>query len=178
MINRRFPEGTETISMALALGEWTVTARAYNNNSAGNAAGRATVMVTQGHTPVVIPMGSSNADLSGITIAAEVLGIVPNPLTLTPVFNPDVIIYTATPTLVTLGSHFYVTATLSDPDAVITMIGSPVSSATINGGPVSSGAEEEFDGLEIGGQRTVSIVVTAQDGFTTKTYIVTAIRTI
>jgi hypothetical protein len=168
VINRSVPQGTESLNLTLALGEWTVTAKAYDSGNVQQAAGRTTITLTQGHTPVAIPMGSSNANLNGIGIKVEITALFLNPLTITPAFSSGVTSYTARAPILALGSHFHVTATLSDPDARITM----------NGGPVSSGVSEEFDGLEVNGQRTVSIVVTAQDGFTTKTYTVTAIRTL
>jgi hypothetical protein len=181
VINRSVPQGTESLNLTLALGDWTVTVTAYDPGGVQQAAGRTTVTVMQGHTPVAIPMGSSNANLSGISIKAEIAYLILNPLTLSPTFSSGGTSYTAAPAFVTLGSHFHVTATVSDPDAVITMTGGPASSGTataMNGGPVSSGVAEEFDGLELHGQRTVRIVVTAQDGITRKTYTVTVIRTI
>jgi hypothetical protein len=167
-IKQSVPQGTDTLNLILAFGEWIVTAEAYNPGNVLTGMGKKTLTVSQGGATVLIPMGSSNANLSGIAIAVEVLGIARNPLTLTPAFSSGETSYTASPTLLTLGSHFQVTATLSDPDAGITMDGVPVSSDVI----------QEFDGLVVGGQRTVSIVVSAQDGITTKTYTVTVKRII
>jgi hypothetical protein len=151
VINRNVPPGTASINLTLALGEWTVTARAYDPGDVQQAAGRTTVTVTQGHTPAAIPMGSSNANLSGLTISG--IG------TLTPSFDPDTLVYSSWGML-----WLVLTATSSDSDASI----------SINGGlPVVgvNAANVEFD---VGGflANSYIIVVSAQDGITTKTYTV------
>jgi hypothetical protein len=95
-----------------------------------------------------------------------VAAILQNPLNIKPEFDPNVTSYEGD-TVLALGSHFRVTAVLSDSDAKITM----------NGKPAVSGQKQEFSDLTMfGGAVPVSIAVTAQDGITVKTYTLTVNR--
>ena len=97
------------------------------------------------------PPTSNNADLDGLTISSG---------TLSPAFSSSVITYAASVgnsvTEVTL------TPTASHGSATI----------TVNGTTVTSGAGYTADNLNVG-DNTITVIVTAQDSVTTKTYIIT-----
>jgi hypothetical protein len=149
VINRSATTGT--VSQTLALGEWTVTAKAYDSGNVQRAAGRKTVTVTQGKTSDSISMGSSNANLSNLTISG--IG------TLTPsTFSPDTLVYSSSGF-----GWLLLTATSSDSDATISINGASAK------GSKSANVEFDFGGFLA---NSYTIVVTAQDGITTKTYTV------
>jgi hypothetical protein len=159
VINRSVPRGMGSIDMTLAPGEWTATARAFDSGNVLKAAGRKVATVTQGRTAVSIPMGSSNAGLGGLTVSAGLLSLSPS-------FTPNQTSYTMSG-IFAFSSSVNINASASDPNAAI----------TINGEPVSSGTTKTISDLTMfGGTVTISIVVTAQDRITTKTYTVTANR--
>jgi hypothetical protein len=159
VINRSIPQGARQINLTLALGEWTVTARAYDSNNVLKAAGRTTVIVKPWRTSVPVSMRSSNANLAGLTVSAGLLSLSPS-------FSPDRTSYTMSGILA-LSSTVSITAAISDLNATL----------TINGERVSSGKTKTVNDLTMfGGTVTMQIVVTAQDGVTAKTYTVTANR--
>ena len=97
---------------------------------------------------------STNADLSSLVLSSG---------TLTPPFTSGTTAYTAN---VAYGvTSIMVTPTASNTYATI----------TVNGTPVASGSVSEAIALNIGAN-TITTVVTAQDGTTTKTYTVTVTR--
>jgi hypothetical protein len=154
-----FPKGTEQINLTLGLGEWTVTIKAYDLDDVLKATGRKTVTVTPEGSVVHITMRSSNANLSSLIVTV-------GQLHLEPAFSPNTTEYTMVG-LFAFDSSIDITAITSDPDATI----------TINEEPTSSGTKKTIDDLTMfGGKVTVTIVVTAQDGMTTKTYTVMASR--
>jgi hypothetical protein len=157
------PPGVGSIRLTLALGQWTVTAKAYNPGNELTAAGKTTVTVTPGGATAAIPMGSSNANLSGLVIDPGLFFFV------TPAFNQNILTYTVTGLLL-FSSNIDITATTADSDATI----------TINGAAVSSGTLKTLaGGLDmLGGTISIPIVVTAQDGMTTKTYTVNGTRSV
>jgi hypothetical protein len=111
------------------------------------------------HTPD--PLRSTNDNLNGLDVD---YGLMDYFFSLSPEFNSGTTNYTVT---VSLTSEINVTATTSDPNATI----------TINGERVRSGVPKTISGFTIGGGRIViPVVVTAQDGKTTKTYTITASR--
>jgi hypothetical protein len=121
------------------------------------------------HTPASAPLPASapapvlsaNANLSGLAVD---YGLMDYFFSLSPEFTTGTTDYTVT---VSLTSEINVTAVTEDPHAAI----------TINGGPVGSGAPAAIGGLAIGGGTVViPVVVTAEDGKTTKTYTITASR--
>jgi len=158
-----FPAGTKTVSQTLSLGEWTITASAYNDDEVPTAKGRTTVTVTRGSAdPVPIPMGSVNADLSGLEIKYGLLLA----FTLSLGFDQNITSYEKDP-LIVLNQEFGIIATTADPDATI----------TINGDTADSGVQKKYSDLAmLGGKSTIQVVVTAQDRITTKTYTVTITR--
>ncbi len=97
---------------------------------------------------------SDNADLSDLTIS---LG------TLTPAFASGTISYTDSVAYTVLG--LTVTPTSADTGASI----------TVNGTVVTSGSSSQDINLSIG-DNTIDVIVTAQDGTTTKTYTITVNR--
>jgi hypothetical protein len=97
---------------------------------------------------------STDANLSNLTISSG---------TLTPVFAPGTIGYTAS--VVNGVNSVDVTPTASNANATI----------TVNGTPTTSGASRNVV-LNVG-SNTITTVVTAQDGTTTKTYTITITRT-
>jgi hypothetical protein len=108
-----------------------------------------------------IPARSSNANLSGLVVD---YGLMDYFFSLSPDFNSGTTNYTV---IVSLTSEINVTAVISDPRASI----------TINGNPAGSGVPKTVSGFTIGGGRIViPVVVTAEDGKTTKTYTITASR--
>ena len=104
---------------------------------------------------VVRVSGDNNADLDSLTISSG---------TLSPAFSSSVITYAASVgnsvTEVTL------TPTASDGSAMI----------AVNGNTVTSGTGYLVTGLTVGGTNTITVLVTAQDSVTTKTYTVTLTR--
>ncbi|WP_295672182.1 cadherin-like beta sandwich domain-containing protein, partial [uncultured Mucilaginibacter sp.] len=98
---------------------------------------------------------STNAGLSGLAISNG---------TLTPVFAPGRVAYTATVPY-TVGS-LTLAPTASDATATI----------TVNGAAVLSGTASSGIGLSVG-TNTITTTVMAQDGITTKTYAVVITRT-
>jgi hypothetical protein len=104
---------------------------------------------------------SSNANLSGLTVD---YGLMDYFFSLTPDFSSRTTNYTVT---VSLTSEINVTAIVAEPHATI----------TINGERVSSGVPATVKGISIGGGRiAIPVVVTAENGKTTKTYTITASR--
>jgi hypothetical protein len=97
---------------------------------------------------------SMNADLSNLTIS---------PGTLMPTFDPATLSYTASVPFST--SSITVTPTAADAGATI----------TVNGVPVASGMSSQAIPLVVG-NNTITIVVTAQDGVTMKTYTINVTR--
>ncbi|WP_439541629.1 cadherin-like beta sandwich domain-containing protein [Hyphomicrobium sp.] len=97
---------------------------------------------------------SSNADLSGLVLSPD---------TLSPAFSSGTTSYTASVTSGT--SSITVTPTNDDTNAT----------TTVNGTPVVSGNASGSIPLNIG-DNTITVVVTAEDGTTTKTYSVTVTR--
>jgi hypothetical protein len=113
------------------------------------------------HTQASAPVRSSNANLSGLAVD---YGLMDYFFSLSPEFNASTTNYTVT---VSLTSEINVTATTADPHASI----------TINGERVRSDAPTTISGFTIGGGRIViPVVITAEDGITTKTYTITASR--
>ncbi|MFU8894456.1 MAG: cadherin-like beta sandwich domain-containing protein [Luteolibacter sp.] len=92
---------------------------------------------------------STNADLSGLAISSG---------TLDPVFDSAITSYTASPTVASI------TITPTADDALATI--------TVNGDPVDSGDPSNPVSLSVG-PNTITIVVTAEDEATTKTYTLT-----
>jgi hypothetical protein len=104
---------------------------------------------------------NTNANLSGLVVD---YGLMDYFFSLTPDFSSGTPNYTVT---VSLTSEINVTAVSSDPYASI----------TINGEPARSGVPKKISGFTIGGGTiTIPIVVTAEDGITTKTYTIKASR--
>jgi len=97
----------------------------------------------------------SPADLANLTLSSG---------TLNPAFDPAITNYTASvPNAVSSGT--VTPTTLTD-----------VASVSVNGTPVTSGSASQSIPLSVG-SNTISTVVTAQDGVSTKTYSVTVTRT-
>jgi hypothetical protein len=119
---------------------------------------------TTGDVKVVTPIGTvtkngftwqySDANLSGLTISSG---------TLSPSFASATITYTVS--LANGITGFTVTPTANESHATI----------TVNGTAIASGVSSSFIPLAAGAN-TISIVVTAQDGTTVKTYTITATR--
>ena len=110
--------------------------------------------LTRTYTVEVIRAASANADLSNLYLAEGELD---------PAFSPDITSYT---NLVIK----YADSTTATPTAA-----HEGSTITVNGEPVDSSSESSRIALAVG-ENTVNIVVTAEDGVTTKTYTVTVIR--
>jgi hypothetical protein len=112
--------------------------------------------------PLVKPrVRSANASLSGLVVD---YGLMDYFFSLSPEFNPGAANYTVT---VSLTSEINVTATTADPHASI----------ILNGERARSGVPTTVKGFTIGGGRiAIPVVVTAEDGKTTKTYTITASR--
>jgi peptidoglycan/xylan/chitin deacetylase (PgdA/CDA1 family) len=113
----------------------------------GQASSTATVTIT-------ITQLSTNADLSGLTISAG---------TLTPAFASGTTSYTDS--VANAVTSVTVTPTVSDSQATV----------KVNNTSVASGQASQAINLNVGAN-TVTIVVTAQDGITTKTYAVVISR--
>jgi len=109
---------------------------------------------TKTYTVTVTRAPSANANLSSLKFSRGVLN---------PVFSSSTTTYTAS---VTNG----VTSTIATPTA-----GDPNATITVNGTAVASGAASGSIPLAVG-SNTITTVVTAQDGVTTKTYTVTITR--
>jgi hypothetical protein len=117
--------------------------------------------VTRTSIPISVRSASVNANLSGLIVD---YGLMDYFFSLSPEFNSGTTNYTVT---VSLTSEINVTVVAADPNASI----------TINGEPASSGVPKTISGFTIGGGRIViPVVVTAEDGKTTKTYTITASR--
>ncbi|RYF48388.1 MAG: cadherin-like beta sandwich domain-containing protein, partial [Cytophagaceae bacterium] len=97
---------------------------------------------------------STDATLSGLSISSG---------TLSPAFISGTTNYSASVSNTT--TSLTVTPTASDANATITVNGTPVSSGSISGAIALAA-----------GSNTITTVVTAQDGTTTKTYLLTIIR--
>ena len=90
-----------------------------------------------------------NVDLSQLTLSTGTL-------------HPDFASTTTSYAVTTHALKISVTPTAADPTSTI----------TVNGAPVASGSASGEIPLTIGGDTTITIVVTAPDGFTNKTYTV------
>jgi len=101
---------------------------------------------TKTYTVTVTRAGSANADLASLSITEGALS---------PVFAAGTTTYTATVTATSLK----VMATVAQSDATITVNGSPVTSGNASGSITLSA-----------GLNTITVIITAQDGTTTKTY--------
>lgn len=99
-------------------------------------------------------VASSNADLSNLTASAGPL---------VPAFDPNTLSYTVNVPFSTTSTT--VTPTAADAGATI----------TVNGNPVASGSPSGPIALNVG-NNTITIVVTAADTTTTKTYTINVIR--
>ncbi len=111
-------------------------------------------ITTKIYTVTVTRPLSSNADLSGLT---------PGSGTLSPGFGAATTSYTVSVSNAT--TSITITPTTADSAATV----------TVNGATVTSGAASGAIALTVGGN-TVTVVVTAEDGTTTKTYTVTVTR--
>jgi gliding motility-associated-like protein len=109
---------------------------------------------TKTYTTTVTRAGSANADLSAMSISAG---------TLAPAFASGTTTYTASVNNATTG--ITLTPTRAEANATI----------TVNGTAVASGAASGNIALSVG-SNTITTVVTAQDGSTTKTYTTTVTR--
>ena len=109
---------------------------------------------TKTYTITVTRAGFTNANLSSLKVSRG---------TLTPVFSANTISYTAS--VVNGVTSMTVTPATSDPNATI----------TVNGTAVASDSTSGAIALSVGAN-TISTVVTAQDGVTTKTYTLTVTR--
>ena len=109
---------------------------------------------SQTYTVTVTRAGSSNADLSALSLSSG---------TLSPAFTSGTTSYTASVGNAT--TSLTVTPTQSQGDA----------STRVNGVPVSTGTTSGAMALSVG-TNTITIVVTAENGTTTKTYTVTVTR--
>ncbi|MBW8886837.1 MAG: cadherin-like beta sandwich domain-containing protein [Fibrobacteres bacterium] len=169
-----------TASVANAVSSLSVTAAAAAAGSAikvngvavasGSASGAITLTVgstiitvavtaadgvtTKSYTVTVTRAAGADADLSALALSAG---------TLSPVFAPATIAYTATVSNAT--ASLTVTPTVAGTGSTVKVNGTAVASAT------ASGAVNL-----IVGANAISVVVTAQDGTTTKTYTITVTR--
>ncbi len=109
---------------------------------------------TKTYTIIVNRAPSSNADLYGLTVSQG---------TLTPAFSSGTTSYTDP--VANSASSMTVTPTAADATATI----------TVNGSSVASGSASQAINLSVG-DNTITIVVTAQDGSTTRTYTITVSR--
>jgi len=110
--------------------------------------------MTNSYVITVTRAPSDNADLASVVLSDGVVA---------PAFAPATTAYTAT--VAHLVTSVTLTPTTSEPNATITVNGTPVISGT-ESGPVS---------LPVG-QTGITVTVTAQDGVTTKDYLVTVVR--
>ena len=107
------------------------------------------------YTITVTRAGSTNADLSGLATT---------PGTLAPVFASGTLAYTESVPNAT--ASITVTPTTSDANATV----------KVNGTPVTSGSASGSIALNVGSGNTINVVVTAQDGTTTKQYSIVVTR--
>ncbi len=139
--------GTASQSMNLSVGPNTVTIVVTAQDET----------TTKTYTVVITRLAgvSHNADLAGITLSTG--------SALSPAFDPSKTAYTAlVPNDI---SSITVTPTAADSNSTI----------TVNGEAVISGTPSQSIDLDVG-PNTITTVVTAQDGTTTKTYTVTVTR--
>ncbi len=145
---------TDTVSCLPASG----STFAINTTSNPTTAVTCTTTDTQSLTATsnfnVTVAPSTDATLSGLSIT---------PGTLDQIFSPSVLSYTAS--VNNSVESVTVTPTVNDPDATV----------TVNGTPVTSGSASASIPLNVGGN-TVLTVATAQDGGTTGTYTITVTR--
>jgi len=163
--NKELPYGTTTVP---TVGVTTADPNASKvitqvTNVTGTEAQRtATVVVTaeDGTTQKIytvtfsVAAASTDATLSDLSLSSG---------TLVPTFTSATISYTATVT--NNITSITVTPTAADTNATI----------TVNGTPVASGSASGAISLDVG-ENTITTIVTAQDGTTTKTYTVTVTR--
>ncbi len=109
---------------------------------------------TKTYTVIVTRAPSANANLSALSLSAG---------TLTPTFAAGTTTYTATVSNATTG--LTITPTTADATATV----------TVNGSSVTSGNASSTIPLSVG-DNTITTIVTAQDGTTSKTYTVTVTR--
>jgi hypothetical protein len=109
---------------------------------------------TKTYMVVVTRAGSDNAGLSNLVLSTGALD---------PVFATGTTIYTQW--LGNAITSLTVTPTVAEPNATV----------TVNGSPVTSGSASGSIALNVG-ENIIATVVTAQDGITTLTYTVTVIR--
>ncbi|SEG73884.1 cadherin-like beta sandwich domain-containing protein [Paenibacillus sp. UNC499MF] len=107
------------------------------------------------YTVTVTRAASANADLSGLTLSAG---------TLNPTFASDTTGYTAN--VADNVANIDITPTLADGTATLKVNGSTVASGSPSSVPLNVGAN------------TITVLVTAQDGMTQKTYTVTVTRAV
>lgn len=138
--------GVATIPMPLAVGDNTFTTIVTAQDNATTKT--YTVTITRAQPP------STNANLTGLSLSAG---------TLAPAFDADETSYAVSVPHAT--TSLAVTPTLDDPNATV----------TVNGATGVSGNPSGAIALAVG-TNTVTTVVTAEDGTTTKTYTVTVIR--
>ena len=157
-----------TVTPTVAVGTASVTVNGVATTS-GNASGAialavgsntiTTTVTAQNGTPLnytvtVTRAGSANADLSALSLSSG---------TLSPTFASGTTGYTASVSNAT--TSLTVTPTVAVGTA----------SVTVNGVAVASGNASGAIGLNVG-SNTITTIVTAQDGSTTKTYTVTVTR--
>ncbi len=111
-------------------------------------------VTTKTYTVTITREPSANADLTELVLSAG---------TLTPAFDTGTISYTASVPHAT--TSLVITPTVSDTNATI----------EVNGAPVTSGTPSGAIALNVGAN-SITTVVTAQDGSTTKTYTVIVTR--
>ncbi len=111
--------------------------------------------VTKTYTVSVTRAGSSDATLSGLTISDG---------TLTPAFDSSKTAYTAT--VANSVASVTVTPTVNESNAAV----------AVNGSAVTSGSPSQAISLTAGQSTDVNVVVTAQDGVTTRTYTIAVTR--
>ena len=116
-------------------------------------------VTTKTYTIRVARQPPSDASLSGLTLSDG-----SNPVSLNPVFAADTTDYAATVTNAVASVR--VTPTVSDRGATV----------TVEGVRVSSGSVSRAIPLTAGASKIISVVVTAQDGVTTKTYTIRVTR--
>ena len=111
--------------------------------------------VTKTYTVSVTRAGSSDATLGALTISHG---------TLTPAFDSSKTAYTAT--VANSVASVTVTPTVNESNATV----------AVNGSDVTSGSPSQAISLTVGQSTAVNVVVTAQDGSTTKTYTIGVTR--